>query len=180
LGLFRGRRRQGPANRSAVHAARRRALDFRRTGLEQLEQRTLLSVSLQYDHIIASNGVGNNIASATAPAKYPSPPASAFNPTQIEQAYGIDQVKLNGVQQDGTGMTIAIIDAYDNPQFVSRNGNARVTADPAFLASDLHQFDLRYNLPEPAGFFTKVDQTGGTNYPAGNTGWGTEIALDVE
>ena len=77
-------------------------------------------------------------------------------------------------------MTIAIIDAYDNPKFVSRNSNADVNQDPNFLASDLHQFDLQYNLPEPASFFTKVDQSGGTNYPTGDTGWGTEIALDVE
>ena len=39
---------------------------------------------------------------------------------------------------------------------------------------------MQYGLPEPANFFTKVDQNGGTNYPVGDPGWGTEIALDVE
>jgi subtilase family serine protease len=30
------------------------------------------------------------------------------------------------------------------------------------------------------GLFTKVDQTGGSSFPAGNVGWGQEIALDLD
>ncbi len=180
LGLFRRGRRQGRPHPSARETARRRSLHFRHSGLEQLEQRTLLSVGLQFDHVVASSGVGNNVPFVRLPAGSSTPPDNAFNPTQIKQAYGIDQVKDKGITQDGTGETIAIIDAFDDPKFVSRNNSADVSQDPNFLASDLHQFDLQYNLPEPAGFFTKVDQTGGTNYPIGDTGWGTEIALDVE
>jgi hypothetical protein len=134
---------------------------------------------MQFDHVVVTQGPGNEVASFV-PAGSSLPPTSAFNPAQIKQAYGIDQVKDGGVLQDGTGETIAIIDAYDNPMFVSRNSNADVNQDPNFLASDLHQFDVQYGLPEPAGFFTKVNQTGGTTYPSGDTGWGTEIALDVE
>ena len=115
-----------------------------------------------------------------APAGSSTPPSGALTPAQIKQAYGIDQVRDNGALQDGAGETIAIIDAYDNPKFVSRNNKADVNQDPNFLASDLHQFDVQFGLPEPAGFFTKVDETGGTSYPTGDTGWGTEIALDVE
>ena len=117
----------------------------------------------------------------SAPAGAPTPPASAFTPAEIKEAYGINQVYDNGTLQDGTGETIAIIDAYDNPNFVSRDSNPNVNQDTNFLASDLHQFDAEYGLPEPAGFFTKVNETGGTSsYPAGDAGWGTEIALDVE
>ena len=156
---------------------------------EPMEERTLLSVGMQPQYVIfnpmtklayAASSLIDDGGQGTAPLGSALPPTSAFNPAQLKQAYGIDQVKYNGVLQDGTGMTIAIIDAYDNPKFVSRNSNADVNQDPNFLASDLHQFDMQYNLPEPAGFFTKVNQTGGTTYPAGNTGWGTEIALDVE
>ena len=87
---------------------------------------------------------------------------------------------------DGTGETIAIIDAYDNPKFVSRSTTLAVAQDSNFLASDLHQFDVQYNLPEPTGFFTKVNQSGGTTYPAtdpagpGTDNWEAEEALDVE
>ena len=173
-------RREGRVHRAAVPTTRRRSLYFRHSELEHLEERTLLSVSLQYDHLVVSRGPGNELAPFGVPAGSAAPPTGAFSPAQIEQAYGIDQVKDSGVLQDGTGETIAIIDAYDNPMFVSRNSNADVNQDPNFLASDLHKFDLQYGLPEPAGFFTKVNQTGGTTYPSGNTNWGTEIALDVE
>ena len=63
---------------------------------------------------------------------------------------------------DGSGTTIAIVDAYNDPK----------------IANDLHQFDLQFGLSDPT--LTKVNQTGGTALPAANAGWITEIALDVE
>ena len=87
-----------------------------------------------------------------------------MTPTQIRHAYGIDSITFNGVAGDGTGTTIAIVDAYDDPN----------------IANDLHQFDLAYGLPDPPSF-TKVSQTGSTtNLPSTDDGWATEIALDVE
>ncbi len=141
---------------------------LRRLSLEPLEERALLSATLQYDHVVYS------LAGAATP------PSTAFTPAQIKTAYGIDLIADLGVRQEGAGQTIAVITAYDNPEFVGRNTDADVNQDAAFLASDLHKFDARYGLPEPAGFFTKVDQRGGTDYPICDTGWGTEIALDVE
>ena len=64
---------------------------------------------------------------------------------------------------DGSGQTIAIVDAYDAPN----------------IAADLHVFDQQFGLPDPPSF-VKVNQTGGTNYPRPDDGWGMEIALDVE
>jgi hypothetical protein len=66
------------------------------------------------------------------------------------------------VAGDGSGTTIAIVDAYDDPN----------------IANDLHQFDLRFGLPDPV--FTKVNQNGGSTMPSPNGGWISEIALDVE
>jgi len=85
-------------------------------------------------------------------------------PAQIRHAYGFDQIAFaNGaIPGDGRGTTIAIVDAYDNPN----------------IASDLHQFNLRFGLPDSG--FTKVNQNGGTNMPAADAGWASEIALDVE
>ena len=59
------------------------------------------------------------------------------------------------------------MDAYDDPT----------------IEADLHAFSLQYRLPdcEMTGCFEKVNQGGAaTNYPAPNTGWSLEIALDVE
>jgi subtilisin-like proprotein convertase family protein len=100
-----------------------------------------------------------------------SPAPVGLTPAQIRSAYGFDAVAFGSVTGTGEGQTIAIIDAYDNPKFVS-------STSPGFASSDLHYFDAAFGLPDPV--FTKVNQSGGTAYPTGDTGWGTEIALDVE
>ncbi|HEY2253028.1 MAG TPA: S53 family peptidase, partial [Planctomycetaceae bacterium] len=90
-------------------------------------------------------------------------PPPGYTPAQIKQAYGFNQISFNGTAADGSGTTIAIVDAYDDPN----------------IASDLHQFDLAFGLPDPT--FIKVNQNGSTSsLPAANAGWITEIALDVE
>lgn len=107
-----------------------------------------------------------------------------YTPAQIRQAYGI-----NLVSADGTGETVAIIDANDDPELASRSttlplvSNNGSPTDTAFLASDLHQFDVEYGLPEPLGFFTKVNEQGQPSpLPSTDTSYGAEIeeALDVE
>jgi subtilase family serine protease len=89
---------------------------------------------------------------------------TGLTPAQVRHAYGFDQISFsNGtVAGDGSGTTIAIVDAYDDPT----------------AASDLQKFDAAFGLPDPT--FTKVNQTGGSTMPAANSGWATEIALDVE
>src|SRR5579863_1850156 len=142
--------------------ARRRRNPWLSTAAEvqQLEARTLLSGNpaaqaaaidlVRYD----SGSVVPNVTQA--------PPG--YSPAQIKQAYGFNQISFNGTAGDGTGTTIAIIDAYDDPN----------------IASDLHQFDLAFGLPDPPSFI-KESQTGSTtSLPAVNSGWVTEIALDVE
>jgi subtilase family serine protease len=67
----------------------------------------------------------------------------------------------------GAGKTVAIVDAFDNP-------NAE---------ADLAVYRSTYGLPPCTtqnGCFRKVDQNGGTNYPAGDVGWGQEIAVDID
>src|SRR5437667_12323747 len=93
---------------------------------------------------------------------------TSFTPVLIRHAYGFDRVGFEDathslVAGDGRGTTIAIVDAYDDPNIVA----------------DLARFDSIYGIPDPPSF-TKVNQTGGTTYPAPNTGWSKEIALDVE
>ncbi len=90
---------------------------------------------------------------------------SGYTPAQISQLYGFNQVTYNG-----TGQTIAIVDANDDPN----------------IASDLLTFDKTYNLPgqtsaSVSALFTKVGQAGSTtSLPRPDSGWSLEISLDVE
>lgn len=83
---------------------------------------------------------------------------SGYTPAQVRHAYGFDQLSYNGA-----GQTIAIVDAYDAPNIVK----------------DLQTFDTQFGLAAPPSF-SKVNQTGGTTYPAANASWALEISLDVE
>ncbi len=133
--------------------------------LEFLEERTLLSGYARPTYVrLPLSGGGASPFGTGGPTGY--------TPAQIRHAYGFDQIIFPGnVPGDGAGTTIAIVDAFDNPKFVSSTSSN-------FNSSDLHLFDLQFGLPDPV--FTKVNQSGGTNYPVGDTGWGDEIALDVE
>ena len=122
--------------------------------IETLEVRALLSA--------ASIGA----CAATELSLQPSAASSqaGFAPQQIRNAYGFDQVSFGaGIDADGSGQTIAIVDAYNDPN----------------LASDLHVFDQQFNLNDPPGL-QQVGQTGGTQLPAANSGWAAETSLDVE
>jgi subtilase family serine protease len=89
-----------------------------------------------------------------------------YTPAQIRQAYGFDQIsfKSGTVPGDGSGQTIAIIVAFDDPA----------------VRGDLHTFDSTYGLPDPV--LTIAPQTIAGKPPAADfTGrWELETALDVE
>ncbi|MFF3861466.1 putative Ig domain-containing protein [Streptomyces sp. NPDC002209] len=85
---------------------------------------------------------------------------SGYGPTDLQSAYALSA-------SAGAGATVAIIDAYDDP-------NAE---------SDLATYRSQYGLPPCTtanGCFKKVDQNGGTNYPSADSGWAGEISLDVD
>jgi hypothetical protein len=83
----------------------------------------------------------------------------------MRHAYGMDQVAFGSVLGDGTGQTIAIIDAFDQPS----------------LAGDLAAFDRQFGLPDPPSL-TKINEAGGAivRRPDLRGGWGVESSLDVE
>jgi subtilase family serine protease len=92
---------------------------------------------------------------------------NGFAPADLKAAYQLPTLAGN----PGSGPTVAIVDAYDNP-------NAE-----ADLAAYRVQFGLgpcASSSSTSPGCFTKVNQTGGSTPPAGNTGWGSEIDLDIE
>ena len=121
--------------------------------VELLESRDLLSAGASPTYVILPHSGATPFSSAGP---------TGTTPTQIRTAYGFNQISFNGTPGDGRGTTIAIVDAYDDPT----------------IASDLHQFDVAFGLPDPT--FTKVNQSGGSTMPAANSGWASEIALDVE
>ncbi len=85
---------------------------------------------------------------------------SGFGPGDLQGAY---RLPANG----GAGQTVAIVDAMDDP-------NAE---------SDLATYRTQYGQPACTtanGCFKKIDQNGGSGYPASDTGWAGEISLDLD
>src|SRR5438445_13419558 len=80
--------------------------------LEQLEMRNMPSV-LTPQHIVFHSLAGGAGADGSAGPV-------GLKPDQIRHAYGIDLISFSAgsVRGDGSGQTIAIIDAFDNPRFV--------------------------------------------------------------
>ncbi len=87
---------------------------------------------------------------------------SGLSPATIQSVYGFSTSATAG-----SGETIALVDAYDDP-----------TAE-----SDLAVFSNQFGLPACTtanGCFKKVSQTGSSRYPQSNSGWALEISLDVQ
>ncbi|MFI1092646.1 carboxypeptidase regulatory-like domain-containing protein [Streptomyces sp. NPDC020917] len=87
------------------------------------------------------------------------PPATAMGPADLQSAYRLPD--------GGDGRTVAIVDAY---------GYSAAEADLAVFRS-------YYGLPACTtdnGCFTKVDERGGSAFPADNRGWTVEAALDLD
>jgi len=104
--------------------------------------------------------VRTDIAGVHANAIRPNAKPSGYGPTDLRSAY-----KLTAT--GGAVETVAIVDAYDDP-------NAE---------SDLAAYRRQYGLPACTtanGCFRKADQTGGTDYPAADSGWAGEISLDLD
>ncbi len=94
----------------------------------------------------------------------PTPPSGAYTPAEITSAYGFSAVTFGSVKGDGTGQTIAIVDAYDDPN----------------IQSDLNAFDTQFGLP--ATTVTKVGESATSSLPGTDStgGWELEESLDVE
>jgi alpha-tubulin suppressor-like RCC1 family protein len=85
----------------------------------------------------------------------------AYSPSYLQSAYNTPSAT------NGSGQTVAIVDAYDDP-------NAE---------ADLSTYRSHYELPSCTtanGCFSKVDEHGGTSYPAPDGGWALEISLDLD
>jgi subtilase family serine protease len=105
------------------------------------------------------NAIRTAITGMTPAAATP----SGLSPADLQSAYGL----VSASATRGADQTIAIVDAYDAPT----------------VEADLAIYRRYFGLPACTtanGCFTKVDQSGGSSYPAGNAGWAEEISLDVD
>ena len=90
----------------------------------------------------------------------PADTPGGYAPNDLLSAYSLPQ---NG----GSGQTVAIVDAYDDPS----------------AEADLSVYRAQYGLPACTtlnGCFRKVDEWGGDAYPQPDEGWGGEESLDLD
>ena len=143
------RSRRGTSSLSA-------GLRFRALRFEPLEGRTLLSVA----PLLPANWQAQPMSEVqllnTSDAGGSSSPYG-LTPNQVRGAYGLgtytsgvlsNGISFGGINGDGTGQTIAIVDAYDDP----------------YAASDLNAFSTNFGLPTFGGTgnptFQKLNQNG--------------------
>ena len=118
----------------------------------------------QHIHSCAVAKVGHAacFAIAVVPgARHAASSPGGYNPPDLQSAYALPGATA------GSGQTVAIVDAYDDP-------NAE---------SDLGVYRSQFGLAACTtanGCFRKVNQTGGTRYPKSNGGWAQEISLDLD
>ena len=105
-----------------------------------------------------------------------SSPYGGTTPAEMEGAYGVNNILFGTVAGNGSGQTIAIVDAYDY----------------STALTDLNAFSSYYGLPSfnnggGSPTFTKYNENGSTtslpgNDPAGanNDDWEEEESLDIE
>jgi subtilase family serine protease len=94
-------------------------------------------------------------------------PSAVYTPSQVRTAYGVNQIP-----DEGQGMTVAIVDAYSQPN----------------IQSDVNTFSSLFGLPKMDGVggdptLSIYVPTGQSTPPPANTepgNWGREISLDVE
>ncbi len=90
----------------------------------------------------------------------PAAAPSGYGPADIQSAYSLPS-------SGGSGATVAIVDAYDDP-------NAE---------ADLATYRSTYGLPECSssnGCFSKVGEDGSSSLPQADAGWAEEISLDLD
>jgi hypothetical protein len=143
--------------------------------IEILEARQLLSAAaasalsklVAQPTVIVTGTVGGN-GRGNSPAINPA--VAGISPSQMQTAYGINLITFGSVAGTGAGQTIALIDAYNDPNIIS----------------DANTFSTTFGLPQFNGSggptLQVLNETGGTSLPTndGADSWALEESLDVE
>ena len=91
---------------------------------------------------------------------HPNVTPSGYGPSSLYSAYNLPS-------GGGAGQTVAIVDAYNDPN----------------AASDMAAYRAQYGLPActvATGCFKQVSQTGTSSLPTANGGWAEEESLDLD
>jgi subtilase family serine protease len=123
---------------------------------------TTSSTSTSSTSTSSTTSTSTTTTSTTAPGQSCTSPGGGYGPCDLQSAYALPSAGA------GSGQTVAIVDAYDDPH----------------AEADLGVYRAQYGLPACTtanGCFRKVNQAGVQgSYPRGNTGWAQEISLDVD
>lgn len=96
-----------------------------------------------------------------SPELYGNGVEGGYSPENLRDAYDLPSASA------GSGQTVAIVDAYDDPD----------------AESDLNVYRAEYGIPScetSTGCFRKVNDKGGTSYPKHSSAWAREISLDLD
>lgn len=141
---------------------RRQAAHKPKSGRHSRSNRILQTEWLEDRSLLSAASVLSTVISPSVQPLATSSTVVGLTASQVETAYSLTGVTGSSGTAAGTGQTIAIIDAYNDPN----------------IKSDLATFDSKMGLP--AANLTVVNQNGGTALPATNAGWDMEISLDAE
>ena len=110
---------------------------------------------------VAAGAITSGPEQQVSPALFGDGKEGGYSPEDLRSAYNLLSTSA------GSGQTVAIVDAFDDP-------NAE---------SDLKTYRAQYGIAECTaanGCFRKVNESGGTSYPEASAEWGTEISLDLD
>ena len=136
------------------------------TLIDTLEDRLLLSATASPTFVLSGHWSASNLSPSVSPAT-----VAPIAPAQMRAAYGVNSIILrNGTAGTGAGQTIAIVDAYNDPNIIS----------------DANTFNTQFGLQQfnvSGGPTLQVlNESGGTSLPSNSStgGWDIEESLDVE
>jgi hypothetical protein len=142
--------------------------------LEALEDRLVPAAHVEPTLMIHHPGAGQRAATSGT---------AGYVPAQIRTAYGINGIAFGSTSGDGSGQTIAIVDAYNDPNIL---GDLNVF-DQAYALAPGSSQTLYQHYGAAASFVTVYNQNGqvinpsNTSVPVDSTGgWEVEESLDVE
>ena len=109
-----------------------------------------------------------DIMGKTSPAATP----SGYGPGDLRSAYNLATASAS----NGAGVTVGIVDAYDDPTaFADVNTYRAQFGEPALASCAPSAVK-----PSTTPCFAKSNQKGTTSYPRANGGWAQEESLDVD
>ncbi len=139
--------------------------------VESLEDRLLLSALFATPSFVLEGHAEIASGSSRGASPHVTPANSGpITPAQMQKAYGVNQISFGGVTGNGAGQTIAIVDAYNDPDII---------ADASTFNS---QFGLQQFNVSGGPTFKVINENGGTSLPGNSAvdGWDVEESLDVE